>query len=179
MDTPDSVDPAGAGKRHGRASCAARAETQARMTLGLDVCASVVDRLLNGGDLLGFFIWNFHAEFVFEGHHEFNGVERVGAEIVHERRFVLDFRFRNAQLFRDDLLDALFDIVHYPSKGKEVQKYRCAHFIRFDPAKKRRIGFLSTHAPRDFRKRIKARIVTEIGYCIYMPPFTCSVVPVM
>ncbi|MGN6652197.1 hypothetical protein, partial [Trinickia sp.] len=24
----------------------------------------------------------------------------------------------DAQLFRDDLLDALFDVVHYPSEGK-------------------------------------------------------------
>src|SRR3954470_5479468 len=100
--SPDSV-----GNRRGRASYAANAGTQARMTLGLDVRASVVDRLLNGGDLLGFFIRNFHAEFVFEGHHELNGVERVGAEVVYERSFVLDFSFRNAQLFCDDLLDAL------------------------------------------------------------------------
>src|ERR1700753_1645719 len=87
------ASPAGADNRHDRASYAANAETQARMTLGLDVRASVVDRLLNGGDLLGFLIRDFHAEFVFEGHHEFNGVERGGAKVVHERRFVLDLSF--------------------------------------------------------------------------------------
>lgn len=30
-----------------------------------------------------------------------------------------------------------------------------------------------------FGKRIKARMVNEILYDMYMPPFTCSVVPVM
>src|ERR1700761_4993710 len=98
---------------------AMQAAMLARMTLGLDVGASVVDRLLHRGDLLGFFIRNFHAEFVFEGHHQFDGIERISAEIVDERGFVLDFRFGDAQLFRNDLLDALFDVVHYPSKGKK------------------------------------------------------------
>ena len=91
------------------------------MASGLDVRASVVDRLLNGRDLLSFFIRNFHAEFVFESHHEFNRVERVCTKVVHERSFVLDLTFCNAQLFCDDLLDALFDIVPYPSKGKEFK----------------------------------------------------------
>ncbi|MDR6381391.1 hypothetical protein J2802_001802 [Paraburkholderia caribensis] len=98
---------------------ATEATSQARMTLSLDVSASVVDRLLNRRDLLGFFIRNFHAEFVFESHHQLDRVERVSAEVVHERCFVLDFRFGNTELFCNDLLDALFDIVHYPSKGKK------------------------------------------------------------
>ncbi|CAM2158113.1 hypothetical protein PT2222_40111 [Paraburkholderia tropica] len=115
---------------------------ETKSALGLDVRASVVDRLLNRRDLLGFLIRDFHAEFVFEGHHELDGVERVGAQIVHERSFVLDFSFGDAQLLGDDLLDALFDVVHYPSKGKKLaHECECAHFIRFDLAEKRRSRF--------------------------------------
>jgi hypothetical protein len=89
------------------------------LALGLDVGARVVDRLLHGGDLFGFLVRNFHAEFIFEGHHEFDGIERISAQIVDERGFVLDFSFCDAQLFSNDLLNALFDVVHYPSKGKK------------------------------------------------------------
>ena len=88
-----------------------------RKTLGLDVGASVIDCLLYRRDLLCFFVRNFHAEFVFERHHQFHGIKRIGAEIVHELGFDFDFRFGDAELFRNDLLDALFNIVHRPLQG--------------------------------------------------------------
>src|SRR5512145_1778083 len=48
---------------------------------GLLVLHRVVDGVLHGGDLLGFFVGNLDAELVFEGHHEFHRVQRVGAQV--------------------------------------------------------------------------------------------------
>ena len=67
-----------------------------RWRLFLEMAADVVDRLLHCRDLLGFFVRNLGFEFLFEGHHKLDRVEGVGAEIVDERRFVLDFRFVDA-----------------------------------------------------------------------------------
>ena len=50
----------------------------------LDVIGNVVDGLLNGSDLFSFFIGDFALEFFFEGHHQFDGVEGVGTQIVDE-----------------------------------------------------------------------------------------------
>src|SRR5437763_851701 len=50
----------------------------------LGVGLGVVDGELHGRDLLGFLVGDLDAEFVFEGHHEFDGVERIGAQVGHE-----------------------------------------------------------------------------------------------
>ena len=63
----------------------------------------VVDRLLNGGDLLGLIIRNLGLEFLFERHHQFNGIQRIRAQIINERRLVLDVGLVDAELFGDDL----------------------------------------------------------------------------
>ena len=80
--------------------------------LRLDVRLDVVDRLLHGGDLLGFLVRDLALEFFLEGHDQFDRVERVGAEIINELSAVGDFIFLDAQLFDDDLLDALFNGAH-------------------------------------------------------------------
>src|SRR4249919_1649221 len=79
---------------------------------GLDVRLDVIDRLLHRGDLLGLFVRDLALELFFEGHHQFDGVERVGAEIVDERSAVGHFFFLDAKLFDHDLLDAFFDAAH-------------------------------------------------------------------
>jgi hypothetical protein len=63
-------------------------------------------------DLLSFFVRNFAFELFLESHHQFDGVERVGAQIVDERGIVGGFVFFDAQLFDDDFLDAFFDGAH-------------------------------------------------------------------
>src|SRR6186713_344270 len=83
---------------------------------GLLVLDGVVDRQLHGGDLLGFFVGDLDAELVFEGHHQFHGVERIGAQVCHESLLVGHIGFRNAQLFGDDFLHTCFDIAHDSSK---------------------------------------------------------------
>ena len=60
--------------------------------MGVDV----VDGLLHRADLLGLFVRDLALEFVFQGHHQFNRVERIGAQVFDKGRFVLDIGFRVA-----------------------------------------------------------------------------------
>src|SRR5688500_2776397 len=46
-----------------------------------------VDGLLHRRDFLGLLVGDLGLEFLFERHHELNGVQRIRAEVVHERRF--------------------------------------------------------------------------------------------
>ena len=71
----------------------------------------VVDRQLHGGDLLGFFVGDLDAELVFQRHHQFDRVERVGPEVGDEGLLVRDVRLGHAELLGNDLLDSRFDIV--------------------------------------------------------------------
>src|SRR5207245_10454077 len=94
-------------------------------------------------------------ELLFESHHELDRVERIGAEVVDKRGCVLDLRFVDAELLRDDFLDALFNVFHcgllplvlLQSKSKGANCSRIA-------------------SPRG-----------KPGQLIYMPPFTSSVAP--
>src|SRR2546421_12595838 len=79
---------------------------------GFRVGLDVVDGLLHGGDLLGFLVGNLGLEFLLERHHQLHGVERVRAEVIDERRLVLDLGLVDSELLGDDLLDALFDVFH-------------------------------------------------------------------
>lgn len=72
----------------------------------------VIDSLLNRGNLLSLVVRNFALEFLFQSHDQLNGVQGVSAQIVHKGGLVLDVRFVHAQLFGDDLLDALYDVIH-------------------------------------------------------------------
>mmetsp|Transcript_1253 Transcript_1253/g.3603 ORF Transcript_1253/g.3603 Transcript_1253/m.3603 type:complete len:215 (+) Transcript_1253:610-1254(+) len=83
---------------------------------GLLVLDGVVDRQLHGGDLLGLFVRDLDAELVFEGHHQFHGVQRIGAQVGNESLFVRDVGFRHAELLGDDFLDSCFDIAHDSSR---------------------------------------------------------------
>src|SRR5438034_2957641 len=80
--------------------------------LGLLVLDGVVDRQLHRGDLLGLFVGDLDAELVFEGHHQFHRVKRVGAQVGHEGFLVGHVGLGNAELLGDDFLDAGFDIAH-------------------------------------------------------------------
>src|SRR5690349_10726961 len=80
---------------------------------GVDVRLDVVDRALHGRDLLGFLVRDLALELFFERHHELDRIERVGAEIIDEGGVRADFVILDAQLFDDDLLDALFNTAHW------------------------------------------------------------------
>src|SRR3954471_2256328 len=90
--------------------------TLRRLTEGglrLGVRLDEVDGLLDGGDLLRLLVRNLGLEFLFERHHELDGVERVGAEVVDERGLVLDLRLVHAQLLGNDFLDCLLDVLRH------------------------------------------------------------------
>src|SRR4051812_40601742 len=59
-------------------------EEKERRSGGLLVLRRVVDRELDGGDLLGLFVGNLDPELVLERHHELDRVERVGAQVGDE-----------------------------------------------------------------------------------------------
>src|SRR5512144_986901 len=61
---------------------------RAGLRSGLLVLDGVVDRQLHRGDLLGLFVGDLDAELVFERHHQFHRVERVGAQVGHESLLV-------------------------------------------------------------------------------------------
>src|SRR5688572_11656586 len=75
------------------AKCAPRGRS------GLSVGLDVVDCLLHRRYFLGLLVGDLGLELLFERHDELNGVERIGAEVVHERRIVLHVGFVHAQLF--------------------------------------------------------------------------------
>src|SRR5687768_3681466 len=71
----------------------------------LGVALDVLDGFLHARDLLGVLVGNLDAEFLFEGHDELDRVERVRAEVVHERRIRRHFVLIDTQLLNNDLLD--------------------------------------------------------------------------
>ena len=61
--------------------------------------------ITNGAQLLGIFIGNIDVEFLFEFHHQFHNVQRVGAEVFDEARFGRELLALHAELFFNDILD--------------------------------------------------------------------------
>src|SRR5438270_851241 len=71
------------------------------------VSIDVIDGVLHRLDLFRFVIGYFDIESFFERHYQLDSIERVGAEVVDERRVGSDFTFVNTELFHDDLLNLL------------------------------------------------------------------------
>ena len=65
----------------------------------------VVNGGLHGGDFFGVFIGDFNAEFIFQRHHQFHGVKRIGAKVCHEGFFIGDLRLIHAELFGNDFFE--------------------------------------------------------------------------
>src|SRR5262245_65148760 len=57
----------------------------------------VVEDVLEGHDLLGFLVRDVDLELFFERHHQFDGVQRVGAKVFDERGLRRDLVFADAQ----------------------------------------------------------------------------------
>src|SRR5262249_30996529 len=89
---------------------AARGRAIARSALG--VLLEELDGIADGQDGLRRIIGNLAAEFFLEGHHELDGVKRVGAQIVDEARPLGDLVGLDAQMFHDDLLHPVADVTH-------------------------------------------------------------------
>ena len=74
----------------------------------LEELDGVADRL----DLLGGIVGDLAAELLLERHHQLDGVEAVGAQIVDEAGVVGDLVGFHAQMLDNDLLHALCDVAH-------------------------------------------------------------------
>src|SRR5450759_1027601 len=61
------------------------AEVLAKLLARFRVLADVVDGIGHGANLLRILVGDFDIEGFFEGHHQFDGVERISAQVVHER----------------------------------------------------------------------------------------------
>src|SRR5882762_4476750 len=57
-------------------------------------------------------VGNFATEFFFKRHHELDGIEAVGAEVVNEARVVDHFFGLNTKVFDHDLLNSLANLTH-------------------------------------------------------------------
>ena len=72
----------------------------------------VLDGVLDGQDLLGSIVRDLAAELLLEGHHQLDGVQAVGAQIIDEAGIVCHLLLVDAKMLDDDLLDALGSIAH-------------------------------------------------------------------
>ena len=75
----------------------------------------VVDGVFHGGYLLGVLVRDLQFEGFFKGHDQLDDIERIGAQVVHERRVVVHLGFVHAQLLDDNLLHPLGDRCHTSS----------------------------------------------------------------
>src|SRR5690606_11531057 len=146
--------------------CHARCGAGAAWWSGLDVGLDVVDRLLHRSDLLGFLVRDLALELFLEGHDQLDGVEGIGTQVVDERGAGADLFFLDAQLFDDDLLDALFDAAHWSMAPVEA--------VAVGSVRDSLGGGTGRLAPFSFND---LAAVADQG--MYMPPFTCRVSPVM
>src|SRR5258707_14356448 len=66
----------------------------------------------DGQNRLGGIIRNFTTEFFFKRHHELDGIETIGAEVINEARVVDHFFGFNTKVFDHDLLNPLANLTH-------------------------------------------------------------------
>ena len=69
-------------------------------------------RILHGHDLLGRVVRDLAPELLLEGHHQLDGVEAVGAQIVDEAGVFGHLRLVDAEMLDDDLLYPIGDVAH-------------------------------------------------------------------
>src|SRR5271163_4130483 len=96
---------------------------RASALLALGVFLDVIHGVFYRGDFFGVFVWNFNAEIFFKSHYQLDGVERIGAQVVHKRGGGSDFAFVHTELLDDNCFHAFFDAGHSNcSSGSAVWK---------------------------------------------------------
>src|ERR1700678_509963 len=78
----------------------------------LGVLADVVDGVRYGANLLRVLVGDFDIEGLFKGHHELDRVERIGAQVIHERSARSDFTLVHAQLLDNNLFHFFINGCH-------------------------------------------------------------------
>src|SRR4026208_1466183 len=104
--------------RHGAstgtvARCSAPSEhlNVVRTSLALCVFFEELDCIADGQDRLGGVVGDFASELFLERHHQFDGVEAIGAEVVDEARGLGHLLGFDAKVLHDDLFDPLGNVV--------------------------------------------------------------------
>jgi hypothetical protein len=86
----------------------------------------VVDSLADGLDLLRVLVGDLDAELILELHDQLDQIERVGVEILLERRLLCDLALIDTELVGQNLLDPLVDFLarrcHVTSSGRRGLK---------------------------------------------------------
>src|SRR4051794_637881 len=94
--------------RPSRSARAAAGRTAPGRSRGLGgPLVDVVDRVLDGADLLGVLVRDLRPELLLEAHDQLDEVQRVGVQIVDEGGFGLDLVLVDAQLLDHELLQPL------------------------------------------------------------------------
>jgi hypothetical protein len=75
------------------------------------VLVDIVIRVPHTLDLLSIFVGNLDAKLFFKTHHEFDRVQRVGAEVVNESRVWRDFVLIDTKLIDDYLFNLVLDLL--------------------------------------------------------------------
>src|SRR6266481_911229 len=87
-------------------------EVLAKLLARLRVLADVVDGIRHGANLLRIFVGDFNIEGLFEGHHELDGIERIGAQVIHERSAGRDLALVHTQLLDNNLFHFFINGCH-------------------------------------------------------------------
>src|SRR5438045_1095697 len=95
-----------------RLSTARPARSAPRDPSALRVFFEKLGGVANGQNRFGGIVRNFTTEFFFKRHHELDGVEAVGAEVINEARVVDHFFGFNTKVFDHDLLNPLANLTH-------------------------------------------------------------------
>src|SRR5437879_2727759 len=82
---------------------AARSSFAATRRLG--AFFDVVDHVADGLQFFSIFVRHFYGKFLFERHHQFHDIERIGAQVLDKRRLRRNLLRIHAELFDDDVLD--------------------------------------------------------------------------
>src|ERR1700682_897739 len=85
--------------------------------LSLGVFVDVFDCVLHCAHLLCILVGHFNPERFFEGHYQFNLVERIRSQVVHEGRRGRNFRFIYTKLLDNNLFHAFFHAGHSMSSA--------------------------------------------------------------
>src|SRR5271170_7550438 len=108
---------------------------RASALLALGVFLDVIHGVFHRGDFFGVFVWNFNAEIFFKSHYQLDGVERIGAQVIHKRGGGSDFAFVHSELLDDNCFHAFFDAGHSNcSSGSAVWKSPLARQAGVAPA---------------------------------------------
>src|SRR5438477_2178108 len=69
----------------------------------------VVDHVADGLQFFSIFVWHFDGKFLFERHHQFHDIERIGAQVLDKRRLRRNLLRIYSELLDDDVLDLFLD----------------------------------------------------------------------